>query len=80
MPLESEGQKGTNKDGSLSADYCIYCYADGAFTMEMTLEEMVQTNILYLDEWIKNTGVNMTEEEAAIQLRQYLPTLKRWKS
>ncbi|AIZ56396.1 putative zinc ribbon domain protein [Candidatus Methanoplasma termitum] len=80
MPLEDDEMKGTNKDGSRSDDYCFYCFADGAFTRKMTLEEMIQSNIRFLDEWIRSTGIEMTEEEAIEQLREYLPTLKRWKS
>ena len=79
MPLESEEQKGTEKNGRKSGEYCVYCYADGAFTKDMTMEEMIQTNIQFLDQWIESTGVQMTEEEATAQLREYLPTLKRWK-
>ncbi|MDR0508518.1 MAG: zinc ribbon domain-containing protein [Candidatus Methanoplasma sp.] len=79
MPLENNEMKGTNSDGSRSGDYCLYCFANGAFTKEMTMEEMISLNIQYLDEWMESTGVKMTEEEAAEQLRQFLPTLKRWR-
>ena len=79
MPLENDEQKGTEKNGRKSGEYCVYCYADGAFTKDMTMEEMIQTNIQFLDQWIESTGVQMTEEEATAQLREYLPTLKRWK-
>jgi len=79
MPLESDEVKGTEKDGSRSRDYCMHCYADGAFTKEMTMDEMIRINIQFLDEWIRSTGIMMTEEEAVEQLKQYLPTLKRWK-
>jgi len=79
MPLENEEQKGTEKNGRKSAEYCVYCYADGSFTKDMTMEDMIRTNIQFLDQWIESTGVRMTEEEAIAQLREYLPTLKRWK-
>jgi len=79
MRLDNDGSKGTEKDGSRSGDYCIHCYADGAFTKEMTMDEMIRINIRYLDEWIKSTGIMITEEEAIKQLQQFLPTLKRWK-
>jgi hypothetical protein len=80
MPLENDGMKGTEKDGRGSEDYCMYCYADGAFTRDITMEDMIRTNIQFLDEWIRSTGIQMTEEEAIAQLRKYLPTLKRWRS
>jgi methionyl-tRNA synthetase len=79
MPLEDDEVKGTNKDGSRSDDYCVHCFADGAFTKEMTMEEMIELNIQFLDEWKKSSGIDMTEEEAISELKEYLPTLKRWK-
>ena len=79
MPLENNEMKGTEKNGTKSDDYCVYCYANGSFTRKMTMEEMIRTNIQYLDQWIESTGVRMTEEEAIIELRKYLPTLKRWR-
>ena len=78
MPMENEEMKGTEKDGTRSEDYCVYCYADGKFTKDMTMEEMIQINIQFLDQWMESTGVRMTEEEAIAELRKYLPTLKRW--
>jgi len=80
MPLENDGLKGTNEDGSVSDDYCIYCFKSGAFTREMTMDEMIESNIRHLDEWKKSTGVEMTEEDAVKQLRLFLPMLKRWKT
>ena len=80
MPLDNEGSKGTEENGSRSQDYCVYCYADGKFTRDMTMDDMIRTNIQYLDQWIESTGVQMTEDEAIAELKKYLPTLKRWKS
>ena len=79
MPLESEEMKGTKKNGKRSDEYCVYCYANGKFTRDMTMDDMIRSNIQYLDQWIESTGVQMTEEEAIEQLRKYLPTLKRWR-
>ena len=31
MPLKTERDKGTEKDGSLSDKYCAMCYKDGEF-------------------------------------------------
>lgn len=44
MPLISKGtdQRGTEKDGTLSNNYCHLCYQDGAFTEPaITYEEML---------------------------------------
>jgi hypothetical protein len=80
MPMDSEDLRGFNRDGSRSEDYCMYCFMNGHFTRDITMDEMIQTNIKFLDEWIQSTGIQMTEEEAIEQLKLYLPTLKRWKS
>ncbi len=40
MPME-ESLYGTEKDGTKSPDYCSYCYQNGAFTGEMTMEQMI---------------------------------------
>jgi len=41
MPLKKDSDKGTNTDGSLSGEYCHYCYKDGAFTApDCTLSQM----------------------------------------
>lgn len=48
MPLKSgeNSQLGTNQDGSLSKEYCHYCFDDGEFTApDMTLQEMTAVGI-----------------------------------
>ncbi|MFR4979492.1 MAG: zinc ribbon domain-containing protein, partial [Butyricicoccus sp.] len=40
MPL-SPYMYGTEADGSKNPDYCIRCYANGAFTSDCTMEEML---------------------------------------
>ena len=37
MPLTRE-ILGTNADGSQNEDYCIYCYKDGKFQQDCTME------------------------------------------
>ena len=70
---------GSNADGSRNDEYCVYCYKNGAFTSDATMEEMIQHNILYLDEFNKDSEHKFTKEEALAQMREYFPTLKRWK-
>ena len=53
MPLTEE-IKGTNADGSRNEDYCIYCYKDGAFTRDCTMEEMIDFCAQFVDEVNKN--------------------------
>ena len=79
MPLH-EDVLGTNADGSKSDDYCMYCYRDGAFTGDFTMEEMVEFCAQYVDEFNKNTGQNLTRDAYKDVLRGIYPHLKRWKS
>ena len=87
MPLgESSDMYGSEADGSQSADYCKYCYVNGAFTTGGTVEDMVATNLEYMSEEdmraMLEAGPDMGEEElrekAKAALMQFLPTLKRW--
>ncbi len=41
MPL-TEDVLGTNADGSKNEDYCMYCYRDGHFLQDCTMEEMIE--------------------------------------
>lgn len=70
----SGGDFGTNADGSTNRDYCKYCYADGGFIKEQTLEEMIESCIPFLIQ----DGDCKTEEEARELLWKELPSLKRW--
>ena len=77
MPLTDQ-ILGTNADGSKNEDYCIYCYKDGAFTGDFTMEEMVQFCAQFVDEFNKNTNQNLSKEEYKDVLRKFYPNLKRW--
>ena len=41
MPMVKEEDYGTNVDGRKNADYCVYCYKNGKFTSDTTMEEMI---------------------------------------
>ena len=77
MPLTDEC-RGTNADGTPNVDYCLYCYKDGAFTGNFSMEEMVEFCSMYVDEYNKNTGKSLSRDEYKEVLRQFYPTLKRW--
>lgn len=77
MPLNEE-VLGTEADGSKSEEYCIYCYKDGAFTGDFTMEEMVDFCSHFVEEYNKNTGNNLNREEYKEVLREFYPSLKRW--
>ena len=77
MPLTDE-ILGTNADGSKSEEYCIYCFKDGAFTGDFTMEEMIDFCSQFVEQYNKDSGQNLTQEEYKAMLRQYYPSLKRW--
>ena len=62
MPLTEE-LKGTNADGSRNEDYCIYCYKDGAFTQDCSMEEMIEFCAQFVDEMNKNMPKPMSQEK-----------------
>ncbi len=78
MPMKAAEHFGTNADHTPNYDYCSYCYKDGAFTNDMTMDEMIELNLQYLDEYNKDAEQKVTKEEARIQMGEYFPTLKRW--
>lgn len=77
MPLTEE-ILGTNADGSKNEDYCIYCYKDGAFTGDFTMEQMAEYCSMFVEEYNKNTGKSLTACQYMEELLKYYPTLKRW--
>ncbi len=77
MPLTDE-ILGTNADGSKNEEYCIYCFKDGAFTGDFTMEEMVEFCSQFVDQYNQDAGQQLTREEYKEILRQYYPNLKRW--
>lgn len=74
MPIEDEQLKGTNKNGSKSDLYCNYCFQDGEFTSDVTLEEMVE---ICIPPTIK-AGVYPDEQIAKSSMLAFFPSLKRW--
>lgn len=78
MPLTEEEYFGTEENGGLNRDYCIYCYRDGAYTSDVNMQGMIDHCLQYLDEFNQSSGQNLTAEEARKQMLEYFPTLKRW--
>lgn len=77
MPLDDPKDRGTEADGSLSRDYCCYCYKGGAFVApEATMEDMIAFNLKYNAE---NGHPFGPQEEAERKMRAWFPTLKRWR-
>ena len=70
---------GTNADGSVSFDYCQYCYKDGKFLQDCTMDEMIDHCSRFVDEVNKHIPEPITREQYKDQMRQYFPLLKRWR-
>lgn len=71
---------GTNADKTPNDDYCVYCFKDGSFTNNYTIEEMVENNLKYLEEYNKHAGTQYGEDEARKQMTEFLHMLKRWRN
>lgn len=73
MPLDKPEMMGTEKDGSKSNEYCVYCYQNGAFiNPNMTLEEMK----ILVKEQMGKRKINTNLINMAVSS---LPNLKRWR-
>ena len=75
MPLTGPELCGTEADGGKNADYCLYCYRDGAFAQDCTMEEMID----FCAPIYAREIPGLSEEAARAQMRAYFPQLKRWK-
>lgn len=79
MPL-SEEFFSKNADGSTNHDYCNYCYTDGVFAENITMDQMIEHCLEYLDDFNNDTDQKMTKDEAREQMKLHFPTLKRWRA
>jgi len=73
MDLTDENFYGKNSDGSKNENYCKYCFPNGAFSKDETLDEMVESCIPFR---IKN----YPDEKAAREgIKRDLSLLERWR-
>ena len=79
MPMTDESMFGTNGDGTKNSDYCIYCYKDGKFTQDFTMDEMIEHCAQFVNEVNKGLPQPITKEEYIGQMKMYFPNLKRWR-
>lgn len=77
MPLTDESFS-TNADGSVNKEFCTYCFSKGAYTSDVTMDEMIEHCLEYIDEFNKDSGQQFTKEQAREEMRKYFPMLKRW--
>ena len=74
MPMADDGLYGTNADGTKNEDYCIYCFKDGEFTSDMTMDEMMKFCIDKMCE----VHPEFDKDEASAMMMEVFPKLKRW--
>ena len=75
MPMQ-EDQYGSSQDGSRNEKYCCYCYKDGEFARQCSMEEMAD----FCAPFEVEGGRAKTLEEAKTMLMSYFSTLKRWQN
>lgn len=76
MPLQNDpNQGGTEADGSISDQFCGFCFKDGWFLDEgISLSEKINKNIQ-----IAVTKLKMDEDKARTLAESIIPYLDRWK-
>ena len=79
MPLTKKEDCGTNADGSTNFDYCQYCYHDGRFLQDCTMDEMIEHCSQFVDEVNKQMPKPLTKDEYKQMMHGFFPMLKRWR-
>ncbi len=74
MPMTTDKMFGTNKDGDKNEGYCTYCYQNGKFTSDSTMEEMIE----FCVKPCLDNGVYPDAETARSEMMKMFPNLKRW--
>jgi len=75
MPMTGAVPFGTNADQSKSEDYCSYCFVNGSFITDMSMDEMINFCVPHMIQG----NPDMDEAKARKSMEQFFPTLKRWK-
>ena len=75
MPMgPTDDLYGTESNGSVSKDYCKFCYENGEFVDDCTMEQMMQVcidlNVAY------NEFLDPIESKKMVE--GFFPSLKRW--
>jgi hypothetical protein len=74
MPIADLNFQGTNADGSKNNEYCLYCYKEGKFTADVTMDEMIEFCVPH----VSNNNPWPDEVAACQAMREIFPKLKRW--
>lgn len=79
MPMKDPEHFGSENDGTASTEYCAYCYSNGAFTADVSMEEMIQICADMDFPMLDENGRIMGRDQKAAIMRQSFSTLARWK-
>lgn len=75
MPMgNTEEMYGTEADGAKSKEYCKYCYENGKFVANCSMEEMIEFCVPHMVAAHKE----ISEDSARKMMGEYFPKLKRW--
>lgn len=74
MMFTEPGQTAHEADGTENPDFCRWCYENGHWTYEATMDEMIEECAPRMAE-----AMGWSVDESASLLGAVLPTLKRWK-
>ena len=77
MSISEDMYKGTNEDGSLSLDYCSFCFVKGIFTNNLSLNEQVEIGLNYSPEY-QEAKTQKDKDIIRQHAKEYLSNLKRW--
>ena len=55
-------------------EYCMYCFKDGEFTSDMSMEEMMN---FCIDKMVE-VHPEIDKDEASAMMKEVFPKLKRW--
>ncbi len=73
MMFTGPDQHGHEADGTETEDFCRWCYDQGAYTYETTMEEMIEDCAPRMAE-----HMGWSVDECASLLGAILPNLRRW--
>ena len=74
MMFTGPDQHGHEADGTETEDFCRWCYDNGAYTYETTMDEMIEDCAPRMAQ-----AMGWTLDESASLLGAVLPTLQRWR-
>ena len=74
MILSDASECGSNEDGSANPDYCKWCYEDGGYVDQKTMEQMIEECAPMMAEHL-----GWSVDQCASLMGAVLPNLTRWK-